>query len=113
MSTNEGALHCHTPDYCTVEELPLEIQHAPLAWQYSTMGELYKEYRKEEWMFSWIPGLMARKFASMPRNLLLSNGTSREVVFQHVNFNGHHECMSKPIKSIEKNGAFSYVVRFS
>lgn len=98
---------------CAVEELPLEIQQATLKWQSATMGELYKEYKKEEWMFDWIPGLMARKFALMPRNLILSNVTNRELTFQHVYFNGNHECMSNPIKSKEKHGAFSYVIRFS
>ncbi|WP_284035632.1 DUF3962 domain-containing protein [Neobacillus sp. 114] len=98
---------------CTVKELPFEIQNSPLIWQSSRMGDLYKEYKKDEWKYGWIPGLMARKFASEPRNLKLSNGTNRNLIFHHVYFNGNHECMSKPVKNKEKSGAFSYVIRFS
>lgn len=98
---------------CTVEELPFEIQHVPLIWKSGRMGDLYKEYKKDEWKYGWIPGLMARKFASESRNLILSNGTNRHLNFHHVYFNGNHECMSKPVKNKEKSGAFSYVIRFS
>lgn len=102
-----------TEEKCSVSELPAEVQNASLVWEIALMGDLYRKYKKDAWRYDWIPGLMARKFSNMPHFISIKNGLNRKLKFHHVYFNNKHECMSEPIKGNEKDGYFSYVIRFS
>lgn len=91
----------------TISELPLGVRDMDPIWVTSTFSDIHESIDK----FQWAPGIAAIKFCQDRRMLEFSNEISEAIKFNHVIFNGIHECVSEPIQKSPRHDPFSYVIR--
>ncbi|MGI2295683.1 pPIWI_RE module domain-containing protein [Paenibacillus sp. GXUN7292] len=91
----------------SISELPQDIRDLEPTWVSCTFGEVHQFVDK----YQWIPGMAAIKFCQEPKFLDLGNELREELEFNHVIFNGKHECISNPLQKSNRHESFSYVIR--